>query len=115
MATSSLKRSRASSISPRSTSARISTASRESSETGVAMGRRGGVETLSPALPRGPRPETVRDSPLIEALRWDRDGVYSLLHLCRLLTRPDRREYDPAILRMLLGLRILGVFNEHRG
>src|ERR1044071_6055658 len=103
MPTSSAKRSRASSISPRSTRLRTSMATRESSETAVTTGRSSAASGAA-ALDGSPLTSVaVRESPFIGALRFGPAGVYSLPNRDHGLTLPIGREYDPQILCMLLG------------
>src|SRR5438046_3194637 len=101
-------RSRASSISPRSTSPRISTASRESSDGGAA-GRRAEVDPGADAPGTVAESAAVRTSTVIRALRFVSAGVYSLPYPPELLTHGSAQVYDPKILPMLLGRHTLGV------
>src|SRR6476646_2812311 len=112
---SSPNRSRAASTSPRSRSPRISTARRESSETGPVTARRPVAAVGSATAGADAGSGWVRESPFIEELRSDRRCVYSLLYRCRLLTLPNGQEYDRRILPILLGLHVLGDADEHRG
>src|SRR5436190_22670822 len=116
-ATSPPKRSRACSISPRSTSDRISIASRESSETGGRrpFGAAAGVTAVSAAT-AGRTSLEIRTSEPISPYDSGKNAVYSLQHCAILLTWADPGEYDPRILRMLLALHALvsglGIGNE---
>jgi hypothetical protein len=47
-------------------------------------------------------------------LRCISAGVYSLPHSRVVIDSADRGDYDRQILRMLLRLHVLGVFDEHR-